>query len=1547
MSFKPEARSSTGTLDESRRRLIELMAARQEEEREAPRVILSRSSRETDLPLSFAQERLWFLEQVQVTNGAYNVPTALRLHGRLQVPALQHAFDELVKRHEGLRVRFERRGGQPVQVIDPPQPVALQVEDLSGPESDNRNSRLQQLLREKALARFELSRGPLLRVVLVKLTGQEHVLLITMHHIICDAWSMGVLLRELDMLYDAYAQGHPCPLAPLEVQYADYALWQREWLQGEVLEKQLVYWKAQLEDAPTTLELPTDRPRPAAPSFNGALRLFRLPAALSGRIAELAKQEGATLYMLLLAALHVVLSRWSGQRDIVVGSPIAGRTHRQTEGLIGFFVNMLMMRADLNGDPTFAELLRETKERALQAYAHQDVPFEKLVAELQPERDLSRQALFQVVFLMQNTPSSTSTRFGLEAQPVELGLAGSRFDLTVSLFESGSELAGWVDYATDLFDASTIDRLVNHYIHLLERVAENPQARLSELSILTEQERRQLLVEWNRTEQAYPMDRCVHELFAEQAARTPEAVAVVCAGAPLTYAELDRRSNQWAEYLRSVGVGPECVVGLCVERSLDMVVALLGILKAGGAYLPLDPKYPSQRLAFMIEDVGAQIVLTDGKWADLFSSLPTVRQVCTLLAVGQASAACVAAPSVALSADQLAYILYTSGSTGEPKGVAVQHRAIARLVKQAQYVNLDEHRCVLSAAPLTFDAATFEIWGPLLNGGRLVVLVETVPSAQSIEECVRRDGVDTAWLTSSLFNGIVDQSLEALRGIRQLLIGGEALSVAHVNRARRLLPEQSLINGYGPTECVTFSCTYDIPANPADTITSIPIGRPITDTQIYVLDEELQPVPVGVVGELYVAGTGVARGYMGRGGLTAAQFVANPFGAPGSRMYATGDRARYRADGNVEYRGRADQQVKIRGFRIEPGEVEAAILRHAALRDAVVVAREDHGEKRLVSYVVAAPGAVAPDSAMLRMFLKESLPEYLVPSLFVVLEELPLTASGKVDRQRLPDPERPDPLRCVTPRTPTEELLARVWAEVLKLERVGVHDNFFDLGGTSLAAMRVVDQAAQAGLTLTVADLFEWQTIAELAAGLSIGPGPGQRAQAEQLEGEVPLTPIQHMFMRQWPQHLDRFTIDAAFEATQPLRPAWLEQTVKYVAAHHDALATQLILDTTLIQRIVPAEQLLYNKCFTEIDLSHLDASDEANAFREIGSAARRRVTAAEPPLLHAVLVNRRPGQPQQFLLVAHHFVADPWSMQVLLDDIQTVYQQLAAGQTPLLPKKTTPFKVWAERLATYAHSKEFEADIAMWRTQQWSDYGTIPLDNPEREYELGSDETLSAKVESTEADSLLDSILREQRVQFTEVYLAVLAATLLQWTSKPAVAIDLFSSGRASCFAGLNVARTVGWFSTPVPVLLERHGILDVTAMLRQVKQSVRSLPNDGLAYGVGKWLRDDGAALAGMPQVCLNNWGGQSRPDSLFRTSRYSFEDEHQPFDFKRNHLIDLVITTGAQGLAMHWIYSRSLHRRETIAALAENYIAHLRRLAVRRPESIPTLKPDGVHA
>jgi hypothetical protein len=681
-------------------------------------------------------------------------------------------------------------------------------------------------------------------------------------------------------------------------------------------------------------------------------------------------------------------------------------------------------------------------------------------------------------------------------------------------------------------------------------------------------------------------------------------------------------------------------------------------------------------------------------------------------------------------------------------------------------------------------------------------------------------------------------------------------------------------------------------------------------------------VPVGVVGELYVAGAGMARGYGGRGGLTAAQFVANPFGAPGSRLYRTGDRARYRADGTLEYRGRVDQQLKVRGFRIEPGEVETVLETHPGVQRAVVVARSDGGDARLVGYVVPERG-VEVSGADLQTLLKGYVPDYMIPSAWVLLPVLPLTPNGKVDRAQLPAAERGDPFGYVAPRTPTEDALARIWADVLKIDRVGIHDNFFELGGGSLMAMRVVDHAAEAGLTLTGTDLFDKQTIAELAAGLSIGSAREEAVSDD--GGEMPLTPNQHLFMRRFPDHLNRFTIEAAVEAARPLHAGLLQQAVTYVTAHHDALTTQFTLEPALTPRVLSSEQLPYSKRFTEIDVSHLDAPDDPGAFRDIRDAARRRIVVSEPPLLQAVLIHRGPAHRQQLLLVAHHLVCDPWSMQILIEDIATVYEQLERGESPRLPHKTTPLKAWAERLAAYAESEEFATDVTMWRASEWRDCA-IPLDYPEGEYGVGSDDSVIRNLERGEIAPLLDGLLREQNAQFDEAYLAALAATLLQWTGTSAISVNFFSSGRATSFPGLNVARTVGWFSALVPVRVERRGSLEMRELLHQVKDRVRALPNDGLAYTVGRWKLGD--ALVAEPQVCLNSAREQSQTEALFRGSPYV--PEAQPRDFRRRHLIDLAISNGAQGFSMRWTFNRALHRQETVAALADDFMTHLRRFA-----------------
>jgi amino acid adenylation domain-containing protein len=1039
-------------------------------------------------PLSFVQERLWFVEELQIAGGAYNIALALRLQGRVNKAALQWAFDELVKRHEILRVHFERQGGRAVQATGSPEPFTLHLEDLSGLGAEERESRAQGLLREKALERFDLKRGPLLRAMLVKLAEEEHLLLVTMHHIVSDGWSMGVLLREIGVLYEAYVAGGSSPLPPLEVQYTDYAVWQREWLQGEVLEAQLAYWKKQLADAPAVLELPTDRPRPGVPSFGGALRRFQLGAELSERIGGLAKQEGVTLYMLLLAALQVVLSRWSGQRDLLVGSPIAGRTNAQTEKLIGCFLNTLVMRGDLRGNPAFREFLARTREAALQAYAHQDLPFEKLVAELQPERDLSRQALFQVWFALLNQPAEGPDLPGLKITEAWDVSAGAKFDLTVLIYTGSAGLNGAIEYATDLFDESTIERFVHHYIHVLEQVAADAQAHLSELRLMTEQERHRLLVEWNQTAQAYRTDRCVHEWFTEQAAQTPEAAAVLYGGAALRYAELDRRSTQWAQYLRRLGVGPERVVGVCMERSPELAVALLGILKAGGAYLPLDPSYPAPRLAYMAGDAEAAVLIAKKHLRPVLAETAGRLLIWEEKEAAVESAPPAAPPRSAVRADNLAYVIYTSGSTGQPKAVLVNHGGLSNYLSYAaQAYRVREGRGAPVNTRLSFDAIVTSFWLPLISGGSVTLLPEGDLELAALAEGLRDQGeyslvkltpaqlVHLQWLLEG-------QALPA-RMAHAFVIGGEELTAQQVEFWREHAPGTRLINEYGPTETVVGCVSYEVSAQTPHA-GAVAIGRPIGNTQLYVLDEEWEPVPVGVVGELYVAGAGVARGYAKRGGLTAARFVANPFGEPGSRMYATGDRVRYRADGILEYWGRADQQVKIRGFRIEPGEVEAALLAHPALREAVVVAREDRGEKRLVAYVVPAAEALVPDPAALREFLAETLPEYMVPTMFVWLPALPLTANGKLDRERLPGPELAASAEPQTaPRTPTEEALAQIWAEVLKLDEVGLEEDFFELGGHSLLATQVITRVrdlfnVRAGLRT----LFEASTIREFAA---------------------------------------------------------------------------------------------------------------------------------------------------------------------------------------------------------------------------------------------------------------------------------------------------------------------------------------------------------------------------------------------------------------------------------------------------------------------------------
>ncbi|MFP2929773.1 amino acid adenylation domain-containing protein, partial [Pyxidicoccus sp. 3LG] len=1066
--------------------------------------------REGPLPLSFAQQRLWLLDRLQPGSVAYNVWTVLRMEGRLDVAALERSFTELVRRHESLRTLFPDEGGLAVQVIAPPGDFRVGMTDLSGRE--DRELEARRLAREEASRPFDLARGPLLRVTLLRLAEAQHQLLLTMHHIICDGWSWGVLVRELEALYLAFSSGRLPALPALPVQYADYCVWQRSWLRDEALESQLTYWRAHLDGAPHALELPTDFPRPPVSSSRGATFQFQLPLALSLELQALCRREGVTLFMALLGAFQAVLSRHSGQEDIVVGTPIAGRRFAELEGLMGFFVNTLALRTRLEGDPSFRELLGRARETTLGAHAHQDIPFEKLVEELRPRRDLGRTPLFQAMLVLQNTPDVTASPArgpdALSLHPVDLESETAKFELTLGFAETSEGLRGWAGYRTDLFRENTLRGLVGHLRGFLEAVTANPRLRLSEVDLLTPAERQQVLRGWNGMAAEAEVDSCVHHAFERQVERTPDAPAVAFEDTVLTFTQLNARANQLAHHLRTLGVGSDVPVALRFERSVEMVVALLGVMKAGGAYVPLDVAWPGQRLDFTLQDCSAPVLLTQSRLAGEWTPSAGTQVLCL-----DALPASLPShnPAPAASAGNLAYVIYTSGSTGTPKGVMVQHRSVLNLthaLARTVYAGQPAGLRVSVNAPLAFDGSVKQ-WVQLLDGHCLCIVPEdTRQDPEAMRGWLRRRRVDVLDCTPSLLRLLVEAGLLEDEHAPKLLVpGGEALDEG-LWKQLASAPRTRTFNVYGPTECTVDSTAFEVKGETRPTI-----GGPLVNVSVYVLDARWKPVPVGVPGELFISGAGLARGYLRRPDLTAERFVADPYSpTPGARMYRTGDRVRWLADGTLEYLGRTDFQVKLRGFRIELGEIEAALAQHPSVRQALVLVREDvPGDQRLVAYVVPTS---TPDVSELRTFLSRRLPSYMVPSAFAVLGALPLTPSGKVDRRALPAPEASSAAMGSVyepPRTPLEESLAAIWAQVLRVEkeRVGRHDDFFALGGHSLLATQVVARVRSIlGVDVPLRALFEAPTVERLAAWLEGAKAEGPERYCVTLRREGSGTPV-------------------------------------------------------------------------------------------------------------------------------------------------------------------------------------------------------------------------------------------------------------------------------------------------------------------------------------------------------------------------------------------------------------------------------------------------------
>ncbi|MEM1252994.1 MAG: amino acid adenylation domain-containing protein [Cyanobacteria bacterium P01_H01_bin.21] len=1484
------------------------------------------------VPLSFSQQRLWFLYQFEPENPFYNVPFALRLRGKLDILALDRAFQTLVQRHEILRTTIDDATGDPQQVIHSQGTVTLNHIDISSTPADSLWSQVKQLAHQEAGQPFDLRQGPFLRITLLTLAADEFVLLVTLHHIISDVWSTTILVQEIATLYHAYTQANPNPLPPLSIQYADFTLWQRQVLQGEYLQTQLKYWQQQFATPPPVLQLPTDRPRPAVQSFRGSHRSCTLSAALTTSLKALGQEANATLFMTLLAAFKLLLCRYSGQTDITVGSPIANRNQAAIEGLMGLFLNTLALRTELGENPSFRELLGRVREVALGAYAHQDLPFEKLVELLNLPRNLSHTPLFQVMFILQNPPNRAFDLSGLTFEVLEPLTETAKFDLTLVTMEVNGCLECGLGYNTDLFDPVTMDRLLGHFQTLLEAIVAAPDTPIHQLSFLTPVEWTQLY-QWNQTQGQYATDSCLHQLFEAQVEKTPEAVAVTYGANYLTYGELNHRVDGLARCLQSMGVGPETLVGICLERSLEMVVALLAVLKAGGAYVPLDPGYPQQRLAFMVEDAQLNILLSQSHLSHLLPNYGGQRLYLDQPLPTPATGASLPLPLI--QSENLAYMIYTSGSTGKPKGVQISHRGVVNsLQAQAERLEMTHKDSLLAVASICFDISVLDIFLPLIVGAHVTIASREVAlDGFRLAEQLKTtqptflQATPATWRMLLLANWAGSKELTVLCGAEPL---PPDLADALLSRCG------ALWNLYGPTETTIWSTQQQIKQ-----IDAIAVGTPLSNIKVYLLDEHLNPVPVGVPGEVYIGGQGLARGYHHSPGLTAERFIPHPFGqTSGERLYKTGDLARQLPDGTLEVLGRLDHQVKIRGFRIELGEVESVLSRHEQVQNVVAMVREDSpGQKRLVTYLTAqdSPNHSRPTVGELRQWLKTQLPDYMIPAAFVWLEQIPLTPSGKTDRRALPEP---DPEFTSTdrlfeaPRSPVEQTLAGIWSQVLGCSTIGIDDNFFELGGDSILSLQVVAQAHQEGLKLTSKHLFQHQTIRTLAT--VVEPVRTRVADQSAVVGAVPLSPIQHWFFSQPLVAPHDWNQSVLLELHQSLTLEDVQTIFRSLLVHHDGLrSTFQKQGTTWRQTSMAPEELEETLPCQLIDVPSLSESEQTQIITKTATALQASLDLTKGPLIRVVLFNfEGPKAHQRLLLMVHRLVIDTTSWQILLTDFQSLFHQRLQGKPLTLPPKTSSCQQWTQRLQADADNLPSE------NYQRLPSQLPLPVDFPKGENTVALSHTVTVSLDLGETESLLQQVPSVYHTHINDVLLTALVQTYTDWTGHSRLLIDLESQGREPIFEDIDISRTVGWFASLAPVLLDLTGVSHLGTSLKTVKEQLRQASHQGLEFGVYRYMRSKPELKDDIPQdlwlspeICFS-YLGQS--EQRFETNDLVTlvtdmprpkQGGHNP----RSHVLAVEAEIVAGQLQISWTYSSAQYRPATIESLAEAFLQNLRSLII----------------
>lgn len=1831
-----------GALTPKQRRLLELRL--KEERVDLSKIQIIPRRRDLDsLPLSYAQQRLWFIHQLQPDNPYYSISFALRLTGDLNIPALERSFKEIVRRHEILRTYFEAVDGQPRQVIVDALPWKLDVIDLTSFEESEREDRAIRIIDEKVERPFDLSGLPLWLASLLRVSEREHILIFTTDHIISDGWSMGILVKEVSSLYEAFATDNPSPLPELPLQYGDYTVWQREWLQDKVLDRQLQYWKRQLSGELKTLELPTDRRRPSVQSFRGATESFVIREKVTEGLKKVGRDEVVTLFMTLLAGFQTLLHRYTGQTDLIIGTDIANRNRYELEGLIGFFVNQLVLRTSVSGDLTVSELLKRAREVTLGAYANQDLPFEKLVQEVHPERDPSRQPLFQVKILLQNVPMPTLELSGISLAPVESSNNSAKFDLVLSFTDEGETLRASLDYSTELFDRSTILRMIGHLETILTAMIALPDARLGLLPVLSPAERHQLIVDFNQTSSLLPLHPNIASLFLAQVQRFPDAVAVASDSHFLTYTELNQRANQLAHYLQCFGIGPELIVAICLPRGIDLVVALLAVFKAGAAYMFLDTGFPLERLAHMLEETQAPLILT---LELMVEELPAGwgQIICLDQLSADINEMSLQEPECKAQPENLAYIIYTSGSTGKPKGVMIQQKSVINLATwEGKEFAIDERSKVCQFFSYNFDGAVSETCMALLNGGRLEIVHAEGLAPGGMIQAINERGITVGVYVPTMLR---QMEAEGLRGGKEVTIvsAGERCEWA---MAKRWGNVSDFINGYGPTEYTVYSHIWR-EEEAEEERRDAPIGKAIINTRSYILDEKLEIAPLGVVGEIYLSGEGIARGYMNEPEMTAEKFLANPFFnedkfvdrgallvesardeiaqfkwkranlarpekqtllpsmtslsreevsrlldgldedlvekthsflqehgnnshlyegfcryffeglqdnyascginkevlktllpyddfsglvgadicfgngevmqtlskmgakvkgfdlspyfvhkarrmgldvtmakvdiepekfaqetgiAQGSldfaistlvldrvenprrlltnlfnslkgegrfsiqtllpivpfddgnveqpimytmpenrirvgesvetdkqslvrllyeiggreinicqlqyvvasrdgiqsyrtfsffgrkiknqqeafenscylRMYKTNDLGRQLTNGNIEYIGRTDHQVKIRGFRIELGEIETTLSEHFNVKQAVVVAREDvPGNTRLVAYIVPNIDQQKVDDDLreflgqrLRYYLKQRLPHYMVPAAFVLLDELPVTSSGKIDRKALPPPEGgrsglSD--EFVAPRTASEEILVKIWSQVLGIERIGIFDNFFGLGGDSILGIQIIAKANRAGLQLNPNQMFQHQTIAELAAAA----GTAQAVTSEQniVIGPVHLTPVQCWFFEQDLPERHHYNQAVMLEVRNKIEPDLVQEAFGRLLEHHDGLRLRFSKQAEGWEQINSATSEFVP--FICLDLSDVSEDELPHRIQAAADEAQSSLDLSEGATMRVIYFDPGANRANRLLIIIHHLVVDGVSWRILLEDLQTVCQQLSHDEQITFPAKTTSFKQWSEELSKYATSEAVTQELSYWLDETRSRVISLPVDYQQGTNTEASARSVNTTLSAKETRALIQDVPNAYRTQINDVLLTALAQAFSSYTGGQSLLLDLEGQGREDISNEIDLSRTVGWFTTQFPVLLTIDNAADCGGALTCVKEQLRAIPNNGLGYGVLRYLRGDDELshkLRSLPQPQLGfNYLGQL--DQVL-SQEFWFgpgkESSGRSISLRgmRSHLVDVTASVAGGQLQMTWSYSENLHKASTIEALAEAYITALQRL------------------